>query len=300
MCSRTSQVRDRILRALEMTDCGAVTQAELGRIGALWINEAGISELQDGDFEGLGGLQKLDLGGNDLVSLPSGVFDGLWSLQLLWLPNNRLRALPEGVFDDLGALLKLDLEANRLAWLPDGVFDGLSRLQWLDLEDNRLEELPDGVFDETSNLGYLTLAHNELIALPDGVFGELSHVDKLLFDHNSLIALPDGVFEGLSNLIWLDARSNPTDPFVVGVGLRLMDQAVAVVVPAGAPFDVAATLTVQGTQRYTVEATVEAGRTTSEPVPIVDSGSFSVSIESAEFRNFVYAHGIQLRTGLAE
>ena len=176
------------------------------------------------------------------------------------------------------------------------MFDNLPRLEWLSLEENRLEELPEGVFDDTSKLGYLTLAHNELIALPDGVFGELSHVSKLMFHHNSLRALPDGVFEGLSNLIWIDARSNPTDPFVLGVGLRLMDGAVAVVVPAGAPFDVVAT--VQGAQRSTVEATVEAGHTISEPIPITDSGSFDVSIESVEFRNYVYAHGVQLRIGL--
>ena len=55
VCSRTPQVRDRILQELDMTDCNAVTRAQVGRIGALWINDADISELRAGDFEGLGG-----------------------------------------------------------------------------------------------------------------------------------------------------------------------------------------------------------------------------------------------------
>ena len=166
VCSRTPQVRDRILQALDTTDCGAVVRADLGRVGALWLDDSGISQLRSGDFEGLHGLEFLDLSNNDLIALPAGVFDGLWSLELLWLSDNRLRLLSGDAFDELAALRDLRLDGNELLRLPAGVFDELSELSGLALDGNELEALPHGVFEATSGLSGLSLAHNDLTALP--------------------------------------------------------------------------------------------------------------------------------------
>ena len=68
---------------------------------------------------GLTELGELDLGYNQLNSLPGSVFaalDGLWNLVLA---NNELGSLHSGVFSGLSNLSTLDLGHNLLTGLPD-------------------------------------------------------------------------------------------------------------------------------------------------------------------------------------
>ena len=183
-----------------------LTQLALyGRVPQSWYDPSVsvLSELPDGVFNGLSGLEMLSLGYNDLTELPPDVFDGLSNLRILDLEYNKLVSLPDGVFDDLSSLEELQLDGNALTELPDGIFDGLSNLEELDLYDNDLTELPDGVFDGLSNLRFLNLDDNALTELPDGVFDGLSNLRFLNLDGldgNALTELPDGVFDDLSSL----------------------------------------------------------------------------------------------------
>ena len=208
ICDRTPQVRDAILSKVGTDDCAAVDSERLASVKTLFLHGDSIvhfdgkrlTALQVGDFEGLNGLQILDLTRNLLATLPDGVFDGLSNLQELDLLANQLTALPDSVFDELDNLQSLGLGGNRLTTLPDGVFDGLSNLQELDLLANKLTELPDSVFDGLDSLQELGLLGNQLTALPDGVFDELDNLQTLSLVHNQLTALPDGVFDGLDDL----------------------------------------------------------------------------------------------------
>ena len=77
VCNRTPQVRDKLAEAAGASSCEKVTMGHLAGVTRLDLSEAGITELEPGDFSGLS------------------------SLEVLWLHNNSLRELPEGVFDEL-------------------------------------------------------------------------------------------------------------------------------------------------------------------------------------------------------
>ena len=187
----------------------------LSGLERLTLDYNGLTELSPDVFDGLSNLRFLNLDDNALTELPDGVFDGLSSLERLTLWRNALTELPDGVFDDLSGLEWLRLEGNALTELPDGVFDGLSSLEQLQLEGNALTELPDGVFDNLSGLKSLGLEGNALTELPDGVFDNLSGLKSLGLDGNALTELPDGVFDGLASLegltLWRNALTELPD-----------------------------------------------------------------------------------------
>ena len=93
ICGRTDQVRDALLSLVQaddsaVADCGEVTEAHLGAVGALDLSDGSISALKAGDFAGLSGLTRLLLNGNVLTALPDAVFEPLAKLATLNLDGN--------------------------------------------------------------------------------------------------------------------------------------------------------------------------------------------------------------------
>ncbi len=198
---RTQKVVNQILADLVTSDCSAVTTTQLGTLTLLTINNVGLSSLTSDDFDGLSGLEDLDLRDNDLTALPGDVFDGLSSLTELDLSENNLAALPENVLGGLSKLDHLRLNDNSLTTLPEDVFDGLSALRALRLNDNDLAALPEDVFDGRSNLQLLRLNGNSLEGLPPDIFDGLSSLRNLYLNGNSSLAcIHAGQFDGLSDL----------------------------------------------------------------------------------------------------
>eukprot|EP00903_Cladosiphon_okamuranus_P017731 g16324.t2 len=148
--------------------CGITDEdAEAGHLGAC-IDAAGRQN-----------IVLLQLGSNDLTSLPSGVFDSLTELQFLNLSNNGLTSLPSGVFDSLTALKSLLLNDNDLMSIPSGVFDSLTALEFLEMSSTDLTTLPSGIFDSLTALEHLILYNNDLTSLPSGVFDSLTALEWL-------------------------------------------------------------------------------------------------------------------------
>ena len=161
ICDRTQQVQDGILAAVSgVTECEAVTVANLAGIGGLSIENKGVTSLKAGDFASLTGMTTLNLTDNSLSSLPAGVFSGLTALGTLELQENDLETLPAGLFSGLTALITLKLNDNDLSSLDAGVFSGLSALGTLELNDNDLETLPAGLFSGLTALASLNLSDN--------------------------------------------------------------------------------------------------------------------------------------------
>ena len=91
---RTPQVRDAIVAAVPgINSTNDVTEAHLGAITALYLNDRNITTLKVGDFDGLTGLDELRLYNNQLTTLPEDIFDGLTALttlRLVWQPIKQL------------------------------------------------------------------------------------------------------------------------------------------------------------------------------------------------------------------
>ena len=168
ICDRTQEVQDGILAKLaDVSECEAVTVANLAGIGGLSIENKGITSLKAGDFAGLTAVETLDAFGNpSLTTLPSGVFAGLTAVLDINLKENGLETLPADVFSGLPTLAIVNLRDNELATLPAGLFSGLAALEQLYLSGNDLTALPAGLFSGLTGLFSLELQGNPVDPLP--------------------------------------------------------------------------------------------------------------------------------------
>ena len=162
ICDRTQQVQDAIVTAVSgVTECAAVTVANLAGIGYLGFTDKGITSLKAGDFTGLTALDTLTVNKNpSLTGLPSGVFADLTAILEISLRENGLQSLPEDVFSGLTTVVAINLRENDLTSLPAGLFSGLTSLSEIYLEVNDLTSLPDGLFSGLTKLRRLDLGDN--------------------------------------------------------------------------------------------------------------------------------------------
>ena len=279
-----------------------------------------------GDFNGLSGLEELNLSQNDLSTLPAGVFDDLSSLNSLNLSYNDLTSLPVGLlsglsnlteldfmwndigqlpagaFDGLTNLRKLDVTLNYISQLPAGVFDDLSSLQELNLGANNLSSLRAGVFDNLSSLQTLGLGANELTSLRSDVFDDLSTLKYLYLHDNNLTELPDGAFEGLSVLSRVWVYENPGAPFTLTVELQPRgDSSFAVAVAEGTPSTMTITLSAEGGTLSNTTVGINRGSLASDEIEVTPSDGnpvVTVSVSAVAIDRASDYQGVQ--TGMGE
>ena len=259
ICGRTQQVRDEILdRLAGVSDCAAVTAADLATITELDLELAGLTSLQAGDFAGLTAMTVLAMTGNSLSSLPESVFSGLEKLERLELAENNLGSLQPSVFSGLSALMELDLTANQsLGPLPGTVFSGLTKL------------------------GELKLSYTGLETLPAELFSGLPELLNLYLNDNRITDLPAGVFAGLSQLEELWLSGNPVDPLQLKVTLeKAGTDMVRAKVLTGAPFTVSIPVTVaNGALAGGATAlAVEAGSVEGTPVTVIRTSGTTAAV----------------------
>ena len=257
ICDRTQQVQDEILRRLtDVSDCAAVTVADLATVTGLELEDKSITSLKADDFAGLTAVTYINLSVNTLGSLPANLFSGLSKLQTLYLNNTELTSLSATAFSGLTALVALNLGESSLPGpLPANLFFGLTSLRDLDLYSNGMTRLPAGLFSGLSGLAHLNISGNAVTALPAGVFSGLSKLRTLYLGLNKLTTLPAGVFSGLTALTTLDLSSNTADPLPLTVTVEnVAGDRVRAKVLAGAPFAVEIPVTV-------VDGTLAGGAT---------------------------------------
>lgn len=188
--------------------------------------------------EELSQLERLDLGNNNMWSLPEGSLCPLFNLELLNLTRNRLRevasfkfnlgsrcaanlrvvdlsnnsieSLPASAFSGLSRLQSLDIRSNNIAFVADRAFEGLIALTSIQLSSNRLASLPPDLFSESRDIKEIHLRNNTLAVLPPGLFGELTQLQVLDMSANELTAewINSATFTGLVRLVVLDLSDN--------------------------------------------------------------------------------------------
>lgn len=178
----------------------------------------------DVDRDAFGGdlalLERLDLGENNMWSLPVGVFCSLHNLEVLNLTRNRLRdvarfqfglgaASSPDISDRCGANLRtLDLSNNSVDALPSSAFSGLSRLQTLNLQGNAISFVADRALEGVTSLTTLHLSDNKLVSLPPELFSDARDIKEVYLRNNSINVLAPGLFNDLTQLLVLDLSSN--------------------------------------------------------------------------------------------
>ncbi|SPO07487.1 related to receptor-like protein kinase 5 precursor [Cephalotrichum gorgonifer] len=128
------------------------------------VDSEALADDEDGKGSIFGGVEMIDLHGNQLVSLPMGlrrlglltslnlsqnrlpngsldIISQIPTLRELKLANNLLDGALPACLSDLVNLEILDLHGNKISALPPGV-ESLSRIRVLNVGENRIESLP--------------------------------------------------------------------------------------------------------------------------------------------------------------
>ena len=118
-----------------------------------------LTSLHVDDFAYLSNVSHIDLGGNDIETLPPQVFQHL-PLRWLDLSNNKLTTLPADLFTRLGRVsattgnaLMLNGNSITTTGIPDRIFDTMTHLNGLDLSDNAITGVNTRWFEALNNLG---------------------------------------------------------------------------------------------------------------------------------------------------
>ncbi|XP_068617353.1 toll-like receptor 7 [Battus philenor] len=168
-------------------------------------------ELSLGTFNGLRELQILDLGKNNLKTVPSDVFCPLENLQVLNLTFNKLKNIDRiGFGKNCGSGLRsLDLSYNGLKSLSEeSEIAGLRRLQELRLQHNNITDISGEIFNGFTSLRILNVSFNYIQLIPDGTFTNTKELREVYLNNNLLYELARGVFHRLDQLLVLDLSNN--------------------------------------------------------------------------------------------
>ncbi len=95
-----------------------------------------IFQLECAKFYGLLQVSKLNLGENQLSTIPPACFGSLINLQYLYLDSNNISVLTNSSLLQMTKLVLLNLNNNYLVELPPGFFADLISITRLELEKN--------------------------------------------------------------------------------------------------------------------------------------------------------------------
>ena len=145
-----------------------------GTLEELYLVENQIKKVEG--LEKLTRLKCLELGGNQIRTIPTDAFATLGSLEQLWLGKNKINSLAGNLFRGLTSLKRLSLQANRLTHVADDAFPPgvCPALEELYLSENGLPRV-HGI-KHLKSLVLLDVSMNpipSLVAVPDaGAAGE--------------------------------------------------------------------------------------------------------------------------------
>ncbi|XP_058807757.1 toll-like receptor 6 [Phymastichus coffea] len=170
-------------------------------------------ELHRDALRGLSELRELDLGDNNVWSLPGEFLCPSPGLATLNLTSNRLQDVASLGFVDLATacaqgLESLDLSGNDLSALPDHGLSALRGLGVLRLQDNAIAAVGDHALGGLASLRSLNVSSNRLVALPPELFAKTRELRELVLSNNSLSVLAPGLLDGLDQLQSLDLSRN--------------------------------------------------------------------------------------------
>uniref|UniRef100_A0A182T225 LRRCT domain-containing protein n=1 Tax=Anopheles maculatus TaxID=74869 RepID=A0A182T225_9DIPT len=112
------------------------------------------------DYEQLPqGTIRLDLSLNNLTVVPRLRGE---NLRYLNLGHNQITTVPDKAFANVSQLEELDLSSNLIATLTTDALGGLSKLRKLDLSGNRIGQIEVNAFSNALQLRHLILSNNSL------------------------------------------------------------------------------------------------------------------------------------------
>ncbi|KAG1668447.1 Leucine-rich repeat-containing protein let-4 [Nymphon striatum] len=170
-------------------------------------------------------LSYINLGYNEMTTIPSNSLDGLPMLKELILHENKIEKLKASELEKVGTTLSdLDLSNNKIVKIPNHCLQKLSVLDTLTIEYNQIKEIEIKAFVGLEDtLDRLSLAGNKLKEIPSLSLKQLNQLTELDLSHNHLKTIRVNAFEGFGDsLKYLDLQNNQLKKIEVG-SLKSLD-----------------------------------------------------------------------------
>ncbi|XP_018409990.1 PREDICTED: leucine-rich repeats and immunoglobulin-like domains protein 1 [Nanorana parkeri] len=196
----------------DTVDCSNLGLSELPDHLPAWATHLNLShnklkEIDPAAFVELLGLREVQLGYNELTSIPS-LGSAASQIISLSLHHNKIRSIEAKELVPYTALEILDLSSNEITEIRRGSFPAQLRIKELNLGSNKLSSLEAGAFDNLSrSLLTLRLSKNRISQLPVKAF-KLFSLTQLELNRNRIRLIEGLTFQGLDNLEVLKLQRN--------------------------------------------------------------------------------------------
>ncbi|CAG7828903.1 unnamed protein product [Allacma fusca] len=218
----------------------------------LRISNGNVSILTKDTFSRLGGLDRLDLHGNQISAIPRDSFKSQGNCRFLDLSYNQMTKLDpvyfphltkltwfngshnlfpdftRGAFARNNFLAVLHLTHNKMTKLDSQALKGMRYLRRLFLSDNQIADVGRGAFGSIRNrIGTIDLARNRLKVIDYQMFHELLQPDVINVAENEITVVKGGAFRDLS-YVFINMSHNAIsviekDAFVNCINITILD-----------------------------------------------------------------------------
>ncbi|KAG8228013.1 hypothetical protein J437_LFUL003648, partial [Ladona fulva] len=165
-------------------------------------------------FEGLNGLQHLELSCEGLRELPDDLFKGKFpNLLHLNISNTTIESIPDSILTSLPNLQQFILYSNRIVEIRSGNFKDAASLRFLLINEPLLKSLGNDVFNHTPNLEIFSLQNTSVTVLPRSL-GKLVNLSSISLAANKIEYIEKEhcvMWEKMSNLIMMDNELKRVD-----------------------------------------------------------------------------------------
>ncbi|XP_016152994.1 PREDICTED: leucine-rich repeat-containing protein 32 [Ficedula albicollis] len=157
-------------------------------------------------------VNKIDLSGNLIHSIPEMPLSFYTSLQYLDLSFNQISSITSGVFAHMTSLLEINLANNHLHELTQNGTEGiglLPKVEIMDLSHNNLYNgMAEHFINQAPTLQYLSLADNSIVKISHKMFQGCPSLVEIDLQRNIIMEIEEGAFETLANLSKLNLSTN--------------------------------------------------------------------------------------------
>ncbi|XP_027760753.1 transforming growth factor beta activator LRRC32 isoform X2 [Empidonax traillii] len=157
-------------------------------------------------------VNKIDLSGNLIQTIPEMPLSFYTSLQCLDLSSNQISFITPGVFAHMMSLLEINLANNHLYELAQNGTEGIGLLPKVEIMDLSHNSLYNGMAEyfikQAPTLRYLSLADNSIVMISHKMFQGSPSLVEIDLQSNIIMEIEEGAFETLVNLSKLNLSTN--------------------------------------------------------------------------------------------
>lgn len=173
------------------------------------------------NYESRDFLSKIDLSGNQLLTVDPTVFTGLRNLEEVSLEANQLTVVPTAAFTEQRQRLKnLNLGLNRISNVPPGSLD-FPNLESLSLEFDGITTLVPEVFRGVPKLLYLYITGNKFPRWDPEMFRYIGALRILGIGETPIKQIPNNAFQYIPSLMRLEMSEAAVDTIDNGAFQRV-------------------------------------------------------------------------------